>query len=282
MKVRLSETGFDYCAFLDYDTSNDFCLYEIGNYNCPPGYGYGPTIRPRCIFHFVTSGSGTLYLENNIFRIGPRQGFLIPANKKAYYEASVDDPWSYIWFHIDGDRWPEIMYTAGLDVEHPVFIPSEDSNIIEKIYFEICENQTRELFCIGKLYELCDYISNASANKVQTEYNPHLDYVKKSIKYIQLKYSEPLHVDDIANICGLNRSYLSRLFKDATGSTLQQYLITYRMKMAIKLMKETNYDIQHIAFSVGYCDIFTFSKAFKKHFGIAPSLYMKKYFDQIE
>lgn len=97
-----------------------------------------------------------------------------------------------------------------------------------------------------------------------------------------MKYSEPLHVDDIANICGLNRSYLSRLFKDATGSTLQQYLITYRMKMAIKLMKETNYDIQHIAFSVGYCDIFTFSKAFKKHFGIAPSLYMKKYFDKIE
>lgn len=278
MKTILSETGFDYCAFLDFDTSNDFCLYEIGSYKCPPSYGYGPTIRARSIFHFIISGTGKLYLDDKLFEIGPRQRFFIPANSKAYYEASSDDPWSYIWFHIDGTRWSEVTHWAGLDAEHPIFISSDDSSRIEELFLEISKNHTRELFCMGKVYELCDYLLNTSINRIQPESNPQLEYVKKSIKYIHLKYSETLHVEDIAKVCGLNRSYLARLFKNATGTTIQQYIITYRMKMAVALMKEKRYNIQHIAFSVGYYDLFTFSKAFKKYFGLSPSEYMKKLF----
>ena len=97
--------------------------------------------------------------------------------------------------------------------------------------------------------------------------------MKNVIGYIKLKYSEPIKIEHIALACGLNRSYLTRLFKEATGYTLQEYLLTYRMKMALQMLKEGDKSIQDIAFSVGYTDTFTFSKAFKRHFGKSPSNY---------
>ena len=96
-------------------------------------------------------------------------------------------------------------------------------------------------------------------------------YVKNVISYIQLKYAEPIKIEAIAYACGLNRSYLTRLFKEATGYSLQEYLIIYRMKVASKLLTESDLAIQEIANKVGYSDAFTFTKAFKRHSGKSPS-----------
>jgi AraC-like DNA-binding protein len=149
----------------------------------------------------------------------------------------------------------------------------DDSNFIENCFQSIIDHRDREFYCIAKLNELCDYMVNNSSSKVLYTKNLQLEYVKKTIKFIQVKYSEPIQVADIATACGLNRSYLSRLFKEATGYTVQKYLIVYRMKKAMHLMQDSTQSIQSIAFAVGYNDIFTFSKAFKTHTGKSPSEY---------
>ena len=107
------------------------------------------------------------------------------------------------------------------------------------------------------------------------EQNNSLTYVRNVINYIQLKYSEPIKIDTIAMSLGLNRSYLTRLFKEATGYSLQEYLLTYRMKMAARMLSDETTSVNMIASNVGYNDTFTFSKAFKRHFGSSPSEYRK-------
>ena len=276
MIQRLSDDGYDKRWFVDYDKSNDFYLYEIGIYKCPSCYGYGPTIRTRDILHFVISGKGKLYINDEIFDVEAGQAFLIPANIRAYYEADAKDPWHYIWIHVGGARLKETLHLCGMDENQPLFISTSDENGWLEILKDIFIHRESELYCIGKIYELFAYMTANSINKLSYETNPQLEYVKKTIKYIQLKYSEALHMDDIAEACGLNRSYLSRLFKEATGQSVQQYLITYRLKKATELMKETNLSLQDISLAVGYTDIFTFSKAFKKNFGTSPSNYRKK------
>ena len=267
--------GYDYIAFLDYTSSNDFSLYEIGNYHCPPGYSYGPVIRSRAIFHYIYSGKGRLVLENKEFLLEANQGFLIPAGKKAFYKADDSDPWSYSWLHIGGPKMLEVYKEAGLNSEQPVFIPSGDYEIITKIFDDIKNNSEKEYYCYGKLYEFSDYLVRYSINRTNSNADSQLDYIKKIINYIQLKHSEPIQVTDIANACGLNRSYLTRLFKEATGLSIQEYLMQYRMKSAMKLMEDPALSIQYISFAVGYNDVFTFSKAFKKHVGQSPSEYRK-------
>ncbi len=273
MNPSVTNLGYDKMVFLDFDNSSDIHLYEIGFYKCVPNYAYGPTLRPRDIVHFVISGKGKLYIDDKIFEISAGQAFLIPSGISAYYEADKEDPWSYIWVHIGGAKLDEIFYRIGLDVHQPVFTFASGIEVAEDILNEIYDNHEYELFCIGKLYELFSHMTRNTQMITTRDINPQLAYVRKTIKYIQLKYSEPIKIEDIAFACHLNRSYLSRLFKEATGQSIKHYLINYRMKMAASLLDEKDYPINYVALSVGYTDIFNFSKAFKKYFKVAPSKY---------
>lgn len=88
---------------------------------------------------------------------------------------------------------------------------------METFVKEIKKNYARPYYCIGLLYQICDYLINYSVNKSNKNIDSSLKYVNNVITFIQLKYSENIKVAQIANACGLDRSYLTRLFKDATG-----------------------------------------------------------------
>ena len=263
--------GCDFCKFVNYEDSDDFYLYELGTNKCEPLYSYEHLVKNRIIIHFVVNGRGILRMGGKQYDVGPHQIFLIPPDTRTFYQADKDDPWEYIWFHIGGPKIPLILKEAGLTPSHPVYTPMACADKIEELARDILDNYTRQYYCVGTLYKICDYMIENSVAKQDDSYDTSLMYVKNVISYIQLKYSEPVKIENIAYSLGLNRSYLTRLFKDATGYSLQEYLLTYRMKMAIKMLSEDNMSVAEIANAVGYGDTFTFSKAFKRHFGQSPS-----------
>ena len=82
-------------------------------------------------------------------------------------------------------------------------------------------------------------------------------------------------VESIAKYVNLERTYFSVLFKKHTGISPKQYLLNYRMKIAAELLTKNSSSVSVIANSVGYTDIYNFSRMFKKHFGVAPRTYKK-------
>ena len=73
---------------------------------------------------------------------------------------------------------------------------------------------------------MLDYLVQESPRPCQPKVsNLQQYYVEKSIRYIKTKYPQDISVEDVAQYCGLNRSYLGKLFRDATGMTTQEYLI---------------------------------------------------------
>ena len=277
MKTKSDGIGFDFCVFTDYDSSAEARLYEIGNYACVPDYSYGPIIRPRGIIHYVVSGKGVLIINDQRFEVHENQIFYIPPEMSAYYKADHYEPWSYKWFHIGGTAFHSVLKEIGLDINNPVLdITSVNTNAgtFENLVQSIFTNYEKEYYCIGKIYELLDYLKSEYGKTTEaTSEKLQLHYVRTVIKYIQLKYSEQIHMDDIAGICGLNRSYLSKLFHDATGNTIKGYLLSYRMNTAQRMLKKTDYTVQYVGTAVGYTDIYTFSKAFKKYTGLTPTDY---------
>lgn len=265
--------GCDFCKFVNYEDSDDFYLYELGTNKCEPLYSYEHLVKNRLIIHLVVNGKGILRLNGQEYKIHAHQIFLIPENTIAFYQADKDDPWEYIWFHIGGPKIPLILKEAGLTPSSPVYTPVACYEEIESLARDILNNYTRQYYCVGTLYKICDYLIENAENKKEPVIDNSLVYVKNVISYIQLKYSENVKIENIAFALGLNRSYLTRLFKEATGYSLQDYLLTYRMKMAIKLLSENTMRVSEIALNVGYGDAFTFSKAFKRHFGKSPSAF---------
>ena len=81
-------------------------------------------------------------------------------------------------------------------------------------------------------------------------------------------------IEDLANSIGLDRRYLSRVFKQKTGITMQQYLIKTRMEHAAALLN-SDFSVAQTAAMCGYEDPFLFSRMFKKYFGASPSHFQK-------
>ena len=72
----------------------------------------------------------------------------------------------------------------------------------------------------------------------------------------------------------LNRSYLSRIFRDVTGISIQAYLTNTRLQAARILILQ-DYTISQASAIVGYSDIASFSRAFKNYYKISPKQYLR-------
>lgn len=103
------------------------------------------------------------------------------------------------------------------------------------------------------------------------------EYALRARLYILNQYhKESLTIAELSTHIGLNRSYLTRLFKSIYQISPQDFLIQVRMNKAKDLLQKTNFPVTIIGNSVGYSDVFTFSKTYKKIFGISPTEERKK------
>ena len=91
------------------------------------------------------------------------------------------------------------------------------------------------------------------------------------MQYIDAHVFNLRGVQELGDIFGYNYSYLSSLFKRATGSTLAEYFRAARWRVARLLLREGEATITEIAEMVGYSSVYVFSRAYRAHFGVPPS-----------
>lgn len=91
---------------------------------------------------------------------------------------------------------------------------------------------------------------------------------------IERRYSDnALTVSEIGKEVYLTDTYVSLLFKQETGKTVNEYLTNYRIERAKEMLKDPSQKLYDICFAVGYADPSYFSKLFKKITGFTPSSY---------
>lgn len=99
--------------------------------------------------------------------------------------------------------------------------------------------------------------------------------VKKAQKYILQNLDKELTRKSIAEEVFISEGYLGRLFKKELKMNLTEYIFTERMKLAARLLSQTDFYVTSIALSVGYSNFPYFSTQFKKYSGFTPVEYRK-------
>lgn len=100
--------------------------------------------------------------------------------------------------------------------------------------------------------------------------------VKRIINYLNENYEHKISLEQIAHNMYLSPVYISKIFKEETGESPINYLIKIRLEKARDILTHSDSrSIKNIANSVGYDDVYHFSKLFKKYYGVAP-LYFKR------
>lgn len=230
----------------------------IGEEACKSGKSFGPAIRKYTLIHFVLSGKGTVHKQNATYEVRSGEAFIIFPNEVVTYTADKEDPWTYRWIAFNG-RLSADLLAAG-----DIF--SIGSGITDEI-FDACNDNMCEHRAAGLLFKL--YVDLLSPTRARQ------DYSNKVKDYVRALYMQPIKVEDIATQLNLDRRYLSRLFKQKNGLTIQEYIIKVRMNEAkrLLLLGET---VERAARLSGYEDICNFSKMFKRTFGLSPLKWKKQ------
>lgn len=95
-------------------------------------------------------------------------------------------------------------------------------------------------------------------------------------KLITENYDRPITLKDAADAVEMNPTAFCNAFKTTTGTTFNNFLTTYRLQVAARLLSTTLLNIGEISFKVGFNDLPHFSRTFTKHYHESPSKFRKR------
>ena len=257
----------------------DLGMYQYGYEQCEPGHSFGPATRNHYLFHYIISGTGTLMADNakgetQTYSIKSGQGFLIFPGQITTYIADQNLPWEYVWIEFDGLRVKEALDLTELSVNTPVYHShSKDlrEQLMNEMLYIVHHAKESPFHLIGHLYLFLDYLTQSAKSTKLVQSSKMSDYyIKEAINYIEQNFQNNITIEDIAAVCGINRSYFGKIFRNSIGRSPQEFLMNYRMVKATELLKLTSLSIAEIGSAVGYENQLHFSRAFKTIYGISP------------
>ena len=247
----------------------DLNVLTFGTQKCSPGYHYGYAIRKNYLIHYIHSGRGTYTHNGTTNKLKAGQSFLILPGEPTFYAAGISDPWESSWVSLDGQAAPDLLEDAGY-FRDKLCIDTGPAGFGDAFFRRMAEYSVHDSGNRGIAGLLLCYLFEASSLREKAQSNPGTSYVDKIKKFIASEYHHKISVSDIAVSMNLDRSYMSTMFKKKTGTSVQDYIVDFRIGKARTLLIHTDLSIKDIATSVGYRDQLNFSKIFKSRVGISP------------
>ncbi len=125
--------------------------------------------------------------------------------------------------------------------------------------------------CSGLLSDLI--VSLVRKAELPTDMQKRREIVNKVIQHIHENYASELTNESLARVFGYHPGYMGRLMKEATGMSIHQYLLQYRIERAIDYLQSGQRSVSETCYLCGFKDIAHFSKCFKLKTGYSPSYY---------
>ncbi len=242
---------------------------NYGYEKCIPNDHIGPIVRNFWLVHYIISGYGEYHVSGLRHRVGPGQCFITRPSEPSISISDKDDPWVYMWIGFRCEIPVPTVFT-----EKDVF----DCYWLENTFLSILkppENEQQEAWIAGKIFELFSLIGYSDEKRI-----PTLSPAQKAKNELEQRHQN-IKIEELAQELHFNRTYLNTLFKREFGTSMQNYLLNYRLNRAAKLMQQMGYTPTQASAAVGYKDFYCFSKLFKKHIGLSPSEYIKRSVAQI-
>jgi AraC-like DNA-binding protein len=108
---------------------------------------------------------------------------------------------------------------------------------------------------------------NAEINEAMFFFCPRLAKIKR---HVDEHYDEPFTLAQAAEIAALEKTYFSKIFRTKVGISFVDWLARERIKRALIMLMNHDHRIADLAFAVGFGDLRTFQRAFKKFVGVTP------------
>ncbi len=242
-----------------------------------------PTWRPRGRLDYqllyIAAGKAHFHFDGKEQIVTAGHMVLYRPKEPQKYEYYGEDQTEVYWVHFTGGNVKNILRSYGLTDDKRVFYCGSgldyqnlfrtminELQMCKENYEEVLETYLRLIFIMLKRY---------FANATKSDNARVVEEIDKATMYFNEHYSEDISIDEYAQNNHVSVSWFIRNFKQCTGSTPMQYILSKRIYNAEILLHDSTYNVTEIAEIVGYDNPLYFSRIFKKVKGISPSEYRK-------
>ena len=189
--------------------------------------------------------------------------------------------WSLQWCHFYAPSLPAIYEKykerGGSPVFHPDSLTSFTTILTDLYSLASSSDYIRDMRINESLSALLTLLMEQSWHpESKTVSRKRLELVEIK-NYLDEHYTERIVLDDLAERYYINKYYLTKIFKETYGSTINGYIIAKRITRAKQLLRFTDMTVDEIGNAVGMGDANYFSRTFRKVEGISPSEYRNQW-----
>lgn len=216
--------------------------------------------------HFYFHGKEEIVTAGNMVLYRPKE-------EQRYYYYGIDHTEVY-WVHFTGNNVKNILRKYQIPDQAHV-IHTGTSLDYKRLFLQMIqelklEKPHYEEVLVHYLELLFVMISRFQEKKPRSKSAFLMDEMDQAVAHFHANYNHPISIEDYAREHGMSVSWFIRNFKDYSGSTPTQYLLSLRISNAQSLLESTSYNITEIAEIVGYDNPLYFSRLFKKQCGMSP------------
>lgn len=231
------------------------------------------------LFFIIIEGSGTMIYDHARYDLASGDCVFIDCRKE-YSHCSSENLWTLKWVHFYGPNMKGIYEKYVERGGKPVFRPDKPEyccGLLDQLY-HIADSgdYIRDMHIYEKITSLLAFLMSESWHP---EHNVHMGSKRQSLQhvkdYLDQHYKEKITLDQLAEIFFINKFYLTRIFKDQFGMSINHYLAQVRVAHAKQLLRFTDLTVEDIGGRCGIEEPAYFARVFKKVEGIPPGEYRR-------
>ncbi|GAA4729258.1 AraC family transcriptional regulator [Flavisolibacter ginsenosidimutans] len=232
------------------------------------------------ILIYCVDGKGWVQLDGQEYDVKSGQYFVVPAEMVHQYGSDEDAPWSIYWLHFKGRLAND--YTSQLTRNKTKFVASvnfseERTRLFDSMYATLENGYSADnlgyinmclwYFLSSFCYDDIFHVPSGNAEK---------DAIDLSIEFMQQNIEHTLSLRELAAEAHISPSHYAALFKKKTGYPPLEYFNHIKVQKACQYLHFTNLQIKEIAYKVGICDPYYFSRFFSNIMGVSPLEYRNR------
>ncbi len=197
-------------------------------------------------------------------------GLMVWTPADGHYYGTPHRFWAHSWFHCSGRDIAPILKSCGIPIRKRIAIT--DPSFLEHFLLEVSAEWSGwarpDARIIRNLFEnFVRALARHTSQKAERLAPARLLAIRS---YVEQHFTERISLGDLARRAGWSEPHLCAEFRRYFGIPVIQLMLQLRMNQAMYFLRDHNRRIGEIANTVGYSDLFTFSKMFKRYLGMSP------------
>lgn len=256
-------------------------LQEIGSLQAKQPHTSSRTHLSSYLFFCVDSGSGEIEYQGRKHKLITGDCAFIDC-QQPYSHSTDTDLWSLSWIHFSGvtmqDIYQKYQERGGCPVFHPENIAAFAE--VHKSLFNLAssDDYIRDMRINSGLNELLVLLMNESWHPAECSdtalKKQNLDPIRD---YLDAHYTEKVSLDVLADQFFISKFYLTRVFKEQYGVSINTYVQNLRITKAKQMLRFTDKKLEDIGYQCGLGAPHYFSRIFKQVEGVTPSEFREKW-----